>query len=68
MNIDIKICGITNKFSIKVAAQNNIQSLGFTSNNLPVPNTCNDKKIASQISCLPKAIVNHFNVKPGGGN
>ena len=44
-NIDIKICGITSSQSIHTAAQNNIRSLGFTSNNLPGPNTCDDQKI-----------------------
>ena len=49
MNIDLKICGITNMSSIKIAAENNIQNLGFASNNLPGPNTCNDKKIKELI-------------------
>ncbi len=49
MNIDLKICGITNLSSIKVAAENNIQNLGFASNNLPGPNTCNDSKIKELI-------------------
>ena len=44
-NIDIKICGITSSQSIHTAAQNNIRSLGFTSNNLPGPNTCDDQEI-----------------------
>ena len=34
MNLDLKICGITNLSSIKIAAENNICSLGFASNNL----------------------------------
>ena len=37
MNVDLKICGITNLSSIKIAAENNIQNLGFASNNLPGP-------------------------------
>ena len=45
MNVVLKICGITNMSSIKFAAENNIQNLGFASNNLPGPNTCNDSKI-----------------------
>ena len=42
MNVDLKICGITNLSSIKIAAENNIKNLGFVSNNLLGPNTCND--------------------------
>ena len=49
MNVDLKICGITNLTSIKIAAENNIQNLGFASNNLPGPNTCNDSKIKELI-------------------
>ena len=49
MNVDLKICGITNLSSIKIAAENNIQNLGFASNNLPGPNTCNDSKIKELI-------------------
>ena len=49
MNVDLKICGITNLSSIKFAAENNIQNLGFASNNLPGPNTCNDSKIKKLI-------------------
>ena len=45
MNINLKVCGITSVSSIKTAAQNNIKSLGFASDNLLGPNTCNDKKI-----------------------
>ena len=47
--ISLKICGITSSKSIKIAAQNNIQNLGFASNNLPGPNTCNDSKIKKLI-------------------
>ena len=50
MNVDLKICGITNLSSIKIAAENNIQNLGFASNNLPGPNTCNDSKIKKLIN------------------
>ena len=49
MNVVLKICGITNMSSIKFAAENNIQNLGFASNNLPGPNTCNDLKIKKLI-------------------
>ena len=49
MNVDLKICGITNLSSIKIAAENNIKNLGFASNNLPGPNTCNDAKIKKLI-------------------
>ena len=49
MNVDLKICGITNLSSIKIAAENNIQNLGFASNNLLGPNTCNDLKIKELI-------------------
>jgi len=49
MNIDLKICGITNMSSIKIAAENNIQNLGFVSNNLPGPNTCSDLQIKKLI-------------------
>ena len=49
MNLDLKICGITNVSSIRIAAENNIRSLGFASNNLPGPNTCNDEKIKTLI-------------------
>ncbi len=47
--INLKICGITSISSIKIAAKNNIRSLGFASDNLPGPNTCNDKKIKNLI-------------------
>ena len=47
--INLKICGITKLSSVKLAAQNNINSLGFASNNLPGPNTCNDIKIRELI-------------------
>jgi len=50
MNVDLKICGITNLSSIKIAAENNIHSLGFASNNLPGPNTCNDERIKKLIT------------------
>jgi phosphoribosylanthranilate isomerase len=49
MNVDLKICGITNLTSIKIAARNNIKNLGFVSNNLLGPNTCNDTKIKELI-------------------
>jgi len=50
MNVDLKICGITNLSSIKVAAENNIKNLGFVSDNLLGPNTCNDTKIKELIN------------------
>jgi len=49
MNIDLKVCGITSTSSIKIAAKNKIKSLGFASNNLPGPNTCDDDKIKNLI-------------------
>ena len=45
LNIDLKVCGITTSASITTAANNNIKSLGFASNNLLGPNTCDDKLI-----------------------
>jgi len=49
LNIDLKVCGITNSSSIITAANNNIKSLGFASNNLFGPNTCNDELIKNLI-------------------
>ena len=49
MNVNLKVCGITSNSSIKIAAENNIKSLGFASHNLPGPNTCSDQKIKSLI-------------------
>ena len=43
--ISLKICGITNLQSVKMAYKNKIKSLGFASNNLKGPNTATDKKI-----------------------
>ena len=43
--ISLKICGITNSQSVKMAHRNKIKSLGFASNNLKGPNTATDKKI-----------------------
>jgi len=43
--ISLKICGITNSQSVKMAYKNKIKSLGFASNNLNGPNTATDKKI-----------------------
>ena len=45
MKVNLKVCGITSNSSIKIAAENNIKSLGFASHNLPGPNTCSDQKI-----------------------
>jgi len=49
LNIDLKVCGITNSASIITAANNNIKSLGFASNNLHGPNTCDDNLIKNLI-------------------
>tara|TARA_B100000959_G_scaffold176210_1_gene184473 strand:- start:505 stop:1155 length:651 start_codon:yes stop_codon:yes gene_type:complete len=43
--VSLKICGITNSQSVKMAYKNKIKSLGFASNNLNGPNTATDKKI-----------------------
>ena len=43
--VSLKICGITNSQSVKMAYNNKIKSLGFASNNLNGPNTATDKKI-----------------------
>mgnify|MGYP006128682965 FL=1 len=43
--VSLKICGITNSQSVKMAYKNKIKSLGFASNNLNGPNTASDKKI-----------------------
>ena len=48
-NIGLKVCGITSSASIITAANNNIQSLGFASNNLLGPNTCDDDLIKNLI-------------------
>ena len=49
LNIDLKVCGITNSASIITAANNNIKSLGFASDNLHGPNTCDDNLIKNLI-------------------
>ena len=49
LKIDLKICGITSFHSIVTAAKNDIRSLGFVSNNLHGPNTCDDKLIKKLI-------------------
>jgi len=49
LNIDLKVCGITTSASITTAANNNIKSLGFASNNLFGPNTCDDELIKGLI-------------------
>ena len=49
LNVNLKICGITSTHSIVTASQNNIRSLGFASDNLLGPNTCNDKVIKNLI-------------------
>ena len=43
--VSLKICGITNSQSVKMAYKNKIKFLGFASNNLNGPNTASDKKI-----------------------
>ena len=48
-NVDLKVCGITTSQSIHTAANNSIRSLGFASNNLLGPNTCNDELIKNLI-------------------
>tara|TARA_B100000029_G_scaffold172996_1_gene169465 strand:+ start:9622 stop:10281 length:660 start_codon:yes stop_codon:yes gene_type:complete len=48
-NIDLKVCGITSSDSIVTAANNKIKSLGFASNNLYGPNTCDDDLIKNLI-------------------
>ena len=47
--VDLKVCGITTSDSIITAANNNIKSLGFASNNLLGPNTCDDDLIKNLI-------------------
>ena len=49
LNIDLKVCGITTSTSITTAANNNIKSLGFASDNLLGPNTCGDGLIRNLI-------------------
>ena len=49
LNIDLKVCGITTSASITTAANNNIKSLGFASDNLLGPNTCDDGLIKNLI-------------------
>tara|TARA_B100001123_G_scaffold437258_1_gene569099 strand:+ start:140 stop:799 length:660 start_codon:yes stop_codon:yes gene_type:complete len=49
LNVNLKVCGITNSESIMTAAANNIRSLGFASDNLLGPNTCNDDLIKNLI-------------------
>ena len=41
--IKLKVCGITSSQSIQIAAKKKIKTLGFASNNLLGPNTCNDE-------------------------
>ena len=48
-SIALKVCGITSSTSIKLAAQKKIQTLGFASNNLNGPNTCDDEKLKELI-------------------
>ena len=47
--IDLKICGITSSQSIKIAKEKKIKTLGFASNNLLGPNTCDDEKLKELI-------------------
>ena len=47
--INLKVCGITSSESIQIAAQKKIKTLGFASNNLYGPNTCDDKLIKKLI-------------------
>jgi len=48
-SINLKICGITNSESIVTAANNKVKSLGFASNNLKGPNTCDDESLKELI-------------------
>ena len=48
-NVDLKVCGITTSQSILTAANHSIRSLGFASNNLLGPKTCNDELIKNLI-------------------
>ena len=48
-SIKLKVCGITSSHSIKIAAQKKIKTLGFASNNLHGPNTCNDETLKELI-------------------
>ena len=48
-SVGLKVCGITTSQSILTAANNSIRSLGFASNNLLGPNTCNDELIKNLI-------------------
>ena len=43
--INLKVCGITSSQSIQIAAQKKIKTLGFASNNLLGPNTCDDEML-----------------------
>ena len=53
--IDLKVCGITSSKSIKIAAQKNIKTLGFASNNLLGPNTCDDEMLKELIAVVAMA-------------
>ena len=47
--IKLKVCGITSSQSIQFAAQKKIKTLGFASNNLFGPNTCDDEMLKELI-------------------
>jgi len=47
--IDLKVCGITSSQSIQIAAQKKVKTLGFASNNLDGPNTCDDEMLKELI-------------------
>ena len=47
--VNLKVCGITSSQSIQVAAQKKIKTLGFASNNLFGPNTCDDEMLKELI-------------------
>ena len=47
--VNLKVCGITSSQSIQVAAQKRIKTLGFASNNLLGPNTCDDEMLKELI-------------------
>ena len=54
--IKLKVCGITSSQSIQIAAQKKIKTLGFASNNLLGPNTCDDEKLKEMTAKTEKLI------------
>ena len=49
IQVNLKVCGITSSQSIQVAAQKKVKTLGFASNNLFGPNTCDDEMLKELI-------------------